>query len=255
MKVLPRVLESCLEEEEVAPELRVTCSAEPFAPGLAKSWWQNLRGWECFGSKSKWGSACAQISGCVNLLSPCVLQTFSIHLPTYLFQWFGILRMEMLLGLIVEWWACSLTTVLLLKAFISKWSNFNCVWEKKNLQEKLKRLENCQTKGSQGLSQGALDQACVSCSASCILSRAVVPALMNDFIADKGITHRISCHQYVVTGICIWPLSKMFLCWGTLQSSEEGYNAGVVSVCHLLASVPRPFANIFCVHLASFIWN
>lgn len=147
MKVLPRVLESCLEEEEVAPELRVTCSAEPFAPGLAKSWWQNLRGWECFGSKSKWGSACAQISGCVNLLSPCVLQTFSIHLPTYLFQWFGILRMEMLLGLIVEWWACSLTTVLLLKAFISKWSNFNCVWEKKKLTGKAKKVRKLSDKG------------------------------------------------------------------------------------------------------------
>lgn len=125
--------------------------------------------------------------------------------------------------------------------------------EKKNLHERLKRLENCKTKGSKGLSQGALDQTCVSCSASCILSRAVVPALMNDFIAGNRITHRISCHQYVVTGICIRPLSKMFLCRGTLQSSEEGYNASVVSVCHLLASVPHPFANIFYVYLASFI--
>lgn len=139
--------------------------------------------------------------------------------------------------------------MLLLKVFISKWSNFNCIWgKKKNLEERLKRLENCQTEGSQGLAQGALDQACVSCSASCILSRAVVPALMNDFIACNRITHRISCHQYVLTGICRWPLSKMFLCRGTLQSSEEGYSAGAVSVCHLLALVPRPFANIFlCV--------
>ena len=42
---------------------------------------------------------------------------------------------------------------------------------------------------------------------------------MNDFIAGNGITCRISCYQYVVIGIWIWPLSKMFLCRGTLQSS------------------------------------
>lgn len=42
---------------------------------------------------------------------------------------------------------------------------------------------------------------------------------MNDFIVGNGITCRISCYQYVVIGIWIWPLSKMFLCRGTLQSS------------------------------------
>lgn len=58
------------------------------------------------------------------------------------------------------------------------------------------------------------------CLIFCLLhSLVIVPASMNDFFAGSGITCRISCYQYVVTGTWIWPLSKMFLCRGTLEFS------------------------------------
>lgn len=83
---------------------------------------------------------------------------------------------------------------------------------------------------------------------------------MKDFLTGSGVTRRISCSQSVVIGIWMWPLSKTFLC--TLLAEAlcspllEVYNAGVVLLCHLLASAPRPSASIFFfMYLASFMYQ
>lgn len=57
------------------------------------------------------------------------------------------------------------------------------------------------------------------CLIFCHLDSLLIVPPLNEFIAGNGITCRISCYQYVVIGTWIWPLSKMFLCRGTLQSS------------------------------------
>lgn len=81
---------------------------------------------------------------------------------------------------------------------------------------------------------------------------------MKDFLTGSGVARRISCSQSVVIGIWMWPLSKTFLC--TLLAEAlcspllEVYNAGVVLLCHLLASAPHPSASIFFFCVSGFIY-